>query len=151
MFKICNNCSHWNTSKRYVENSNYCICHYLEKDILLDGPDIDGVKEIYTKSFFGCNNFKHNKGVAMKTHELKILPLYFKAVIRLEKTFEYRLNDRNFKQGDTVILKEFDGRNYTGREAVFEIGFILESTENKVILSILNLQFNPTFKDYAKQ
>lgn len=43
----------------------------------------------------------------MKTHELKILPQYFKAVQNGSKTFELRKNDRRFKVGDTLILREW--------------------------------------------
>lgn len=49
------------------------------------------------------------------THELKILPEYFDAVVKRTKTFEIRKNDRDFKVGDTLLLKEWDGKAYTGR------------------------------------
>ena len=47
------------------------------------------------------------------THHLKIKPEYFQAVIDGKKPFEIRYNDRNFKQGDRVILEE-----YTGKELI---------------------------------
>lgn len=40
------------------------------------------------------------------THTLKILPEYFNAVLAGRKTFEFRYNDRDFKVGDLVILRE---------------------------------------------
>ncbi len=41
------------------------------------------------------------------THELKILPVYFQAVLSGDKTFEVRENsDRGFQKGDTVFLNE---------------------------------------------
>jgi hypothetical protein len=43
----------------------------------------------------------------MKKHELKTWPKYFKAVQKGEKTFELRKNDRDFKKGDILILREF--------------------------------------------
>lgn len=50
-----------------------------------------------------------------RTHELKTLPEYFIAVAAGRKTFEIRKNDRDFKVGDKVILKEWNGI-YTGQE-----------------------------------
>ena len=44
------------------------------------------------------------------THHLKIKPEYFQAVINGKKPFEIRLNDRDFKQGDRVILEEYLGK-----------------------------------------
>lgn len=51
------------------------------------------------------------------THHLKTKPEYFQAVIDGKKTFEIRLNDRDFKQGDSVILEE-----YTGKEIIPRCG-----------------------------
>ena len=50
-----------------------------------------------------------------QTHELKILPQYYKAAINNTKNFEIRKNDRNYQVGDTLILREWDGEKYTGR------------------------------------
>lgn len=39
-------------------------------------------------------------------HELKTWNEYFEAVFMGHKTFEVRKNDRDFKKGDTLILKD---------------------------------------------
>ena len=46
-------------------------------------------------------------------HELKILPEYFEAVDSLHKQFELRKNDRDYKVGDFLLLKEFEEGTYT--------------------------------------
>lgn len=46
-------------------------------------------------------------------HDLKIEPKYWLAVYKGEKTFEIRLNDRQFKVGDIVHLHSFFEGGYT--------------------------------------
>ena len=41
-------------------------------------------------------------------HELKIHPKYYRAVLLGLKKVEIRLNDRNYQEGDLLILNEFD-------------------------------------------
>lgn len=61
------------------------------------------------------------------THQLKTWPFYFEEVFMGRKSFEVRVNDRNFKVGDYIILKEWnpDTEKYTGRELARVITFIL--------------------------
>ena len=59
-------------------------------------------------------------------HELKIYPKYFEAIIDGKKTFEIRKNDRGFRVGDRVVLKEWDNIVYSGREIHAEIKYILD-------------------------
>lgn len=39
------------------------------------------------------------------THELKTLPPFFEKVVSGEKTFEVRVNDRDYQAGDFLLLK----------------------------------------------
>lgn len=63
----------------------------------------------------------------MKTHELKTWPQFFKVCRTGEKPFEIRKNDRDFKVGDTLMLREWDPKfeAYSGEECKFEISYIL--------------------------
>ena len=54
--------------------------------------------------------------VGMKVHELKILSEYYDAVQCGDKRFEIRKNDRDYHTGDILRLKEWDGKQYTGKE-----------------------------------
>ena len=76
-----------------------------------------------------------------KTHELKILPEYFIAVKGGRKTFEIRKNDRDFKVGDNLILKEIypNSDNYTGREVSRRITYVTDyaQKENYVVMAII--------------
>ena len=60
-------------------------------------------------------------------HALKTEPRFFGAVIRGEKTFEVRKNDRDFKVGDYLKLNEITvpEKEKTGRFVVLRITYIL--------------------------
>lgn len=60
-----------------------------------------------------------------------------------DKTFEVRKNDRNFKVGDTLILREYynESREYTGRSVTVKVTHILSGGQfgidgDRVIMSI---------------
>jgi len=70
-------------------------------------------------------------------HELKTWPEYFQAIVEGRKPFEYRLNDRDFKVGDVLHLREWvppaeddeldaRGGHYTGRELRQVVTYILD-------------------------
>lgn len=61
-------------------------------------------------------------------HRLKTHPAPFDAIMRGEKTFEFRRDDRGFEEGDKVSLTRFDpekGPDYTAPCIVADIGFLL--------------------------
>lgn len=66
-----------------------------------------------------------------RTHELKCWPMFFDCVANGSKTFEVRRDDRDFKAGDTLILREFDGKKagYTGRMVRRLVTFVLPGGE----------------------
>jgi hypothetical protein len=87
----------------------------------------------------------------MKVHELKIWPSYFHDVATGQKTFEYRKNDRDFQQGDLLLLKEFDPNRgekgeYLGGEMLVAVTRIYKAEgslgipENYVIMQIKRLK-----------
>ena len=59
-------------------------------------------------------------------HELKILPQYFMEVAQGKKPFELRRDDRDYKVGDTLKLKEWNGKEFTGSYATRLITYILK-------------------------
>ena len=63
----------------------------------------------------------------MKTHYLKTHSDPFQCVRMGTKTFEFRLNDRDFKPGDTIVLREYlpNLKQYTGDSITANIGFVL--------------------------
>ena len=60
-----------------------------------------------------------------KIVEKKILPEYFNEVIHERKKFEIRKDEDDLQMGDSVILREWDGEKYTGRETGRRIVYIL--------------------------
>ena len=79
----------------------------------------------------------------MTVHFIKCASEYYDAVRRGDKTFEARVNDRDYRVGDKVIMREFP---YTNSFCVlcFEISYILDNQDflrpGVVILGIRDLR-----------
>ena len=65
----------------------------------------------------------------MATHTLKTWPVPFEEVWEGRKTFELRQNDRGFKVGDMLALREYDPAEmtYSGRQVTVHVSYIAES------------------------
>lgn len=76
-------------------------------------------------------------------HYLKIYPEYYEAVASKDKPFEVRKNDRNYKVGDKLILREGYGR-FTGRYITADVSYILDKQpfcpKGYVILGLKNIR-----------
>lgn len=100
-----------------------------------------------------------------KVHELKILSEYFKSVLDGTKTFELRLNDRDYQVGDTLILKEYyqgdidykDGiytpPYYTNKQIKKKIAYMFEGgqyglQEGYCILGLENFKSEVKFYEF---
>lgn len=64
----------------------------------------------------------------MAHHNLKLFNRYFQDVVNCRKKSEVRFNDRDYKVGDTVTLKEGQLEAgefvYSGREVSAQISFV---------------------------
>lgn len=66
-------------------------------------------------------------------HELKTWPAPFGAVESGDKVFEWRKNDRDYQEGDVVVLWEWDPAQadadgqagFTGRRITADVGYVL--------------------------
>jgi hypothetical protein len=70
----------------------------------------------------------HPAGLAARqTHELKIWPACFAAVESGAKPFDLRENDRNFRVGDVLLLREYEPETeqYSGRTLLRAISHVL--------------------------
>jgi hypothetical protein len=67
----------------------------------------------------------------MHTHELKTAPVFFAAVARGDKTAEVRNNDRAFRLGDELILREWRSQGgYSGESVRRVITHILRHEDH---------------------
>ena len=64
----------------------------------------------------------------INVHKLKTWPTYFYAVAAGTKTFEIRKNDRDFKEGDVLILQCYDPetKTYNGQEVAKRVTYITD-------------------------
>ena len=61
----------------------------------------------------------------MAVHILKTVQPYFDYVAMGHKTFEIRKDDRDFKVDDTLILREWNGKQFTLDEVGRKITYVL--------------------------
>lgn len=64
----------------------------------------------------------------MTTIKKKIWPEYFEAVASGKKKFELRLNDFDLKEGDILVLEEWDPKKkeYTGRKIEKKVTYVMK-------------------------
>lgn len=62
----------------------------------------------------------------MKVHEVKLSSNYFDDVLSGKKPFELRKNDRDYREGDYLILNEIDNDKLTGRKVKVQIIYLLQ-------------------------
>lgn len=95
--------------------------------------DIDFGKRATSRATGGP---EHRRGGAV-IHKLKIWPQYFQAKLAGLKPWEYRVNDRDFKVGDELLLLEWCPvkNEYTGNHMITKIIYLHDCGDGKVILS----------------
>lgn len=74
-------------------------------------------------------------------HKLKVWPEYFEALIDGTKTAEVRKDDRDYKVGDLLHLREWnpETESYTGREAAARVTHLVRGPhvpDGYVLLSL---------------
>jgi len=73
-------------------------------------------------------------------HELKTFPIFFDAIREGRKTFEIGKNDRGFKVGDILILREYHEveQRYTGPSASVRVIYMTDHAQQDgyVVLGI---------------
>lgn len=69
----------------------------------------------------------------MRIHELKTWPCYFEAIWYGVKPFEIRYNDRDYKPGDMLILKEYDitKNSFSGREITVSVTYCMDDIDGE--------------------
>lgn len=85
------------------------------------------------------------------THDLKTWEVYFTAILDGRKRFEIRKNDRGFKKGDHLLLKEWNHitRSFTNRELTVKVDYIIKDApsfglaDGYCIMSISPLSTHP--------
>ena len=71
----------------------------------------------------------------MREVKKKILTKYFEEVIHDKKKFEIRKDEDDLQIGDVLILREWDGEKYTGRETRRNIEYVLRNVHEYGLMS----------------
>ena len=77
-------------------------------------------------------------------HQLKQKSKYFEDVISGKKTFELRLDDRDYAEGDYLALNEVDDSGiYTGRSCMVYVDYILKDVPNLLPDGVVCMAIKP--------
>lgn len=77
-------------------------------------------------------------------HQLKLKSKYFEKVISGEKTFEIRVDDRHYQQGDYLALNEIDNNGiYTGRSCAVCVDYVLRKAEGLLPEGVVCMAIKP--------
>jgi uncharacterized protein DUF3850 len=80
--------------------------------------------------------------IPARVHDLKSWPEFFRDVLEGKKNHEYRLNDRGYRVGDVLRLREYDpmARAYTGRSVDRSVTYVCDLSRvgggNYVVLEL---------------
>ncbi len=106
-------------------------CEQCGIDKLCDASTGIGCNKIIAKWMLESEN--GIKGA--KTIEKKILPQFYKGIVFGHKAFEIRKDEDNAEVGDILLLREWDGEKYTGRQTKRKITCILRDCEEYGLMS----------------
>lgn len=87
-----------------------------------------------------------------RAHFIKCIQPFFDDVHRLAKRFEIRENDRNYRDGDNIILREYDPetKKYSGKVMIAVIDYFIKGTvclkEGYCAFGIVVIDSNMTVK-----
>lgn len=75
----------------------------------------------------------HQPAAGDRTHDLKTWPPFFADVLAGTKTFEVRRNDRDYRAGDLLRLREWDPdtQAYSGRETTRRVTYAMDSSRHE--------------------
>lgn len=70
-----------------------------------------------------------------REHELKCWPQFFEAIEEGRKRYEVRHNDRDYRYGDTLHLREWDPKDeaYTGRTMRVVVTYLMQGQQSEVL------------------
>jgi Domain of unknown function (DUF3850) len=82
--------------------------------------------------------------MTLRTHELKSWPRFFRSIVAGDRAHELRRNDRDYRVGDQVLLREYDpdSKTYTGS---FCEAAITSMTSRDIPCAVSDQGLNPDF------
>jgi hypothetical protein len=86
----------------------------------------------------------------IKIHELKTVQPYFDHVSSGRKNFDLRKNDRDFRVGDVLALKEYNSHTqvYSGRQINKRVTYVLDDTNFGLSFGFVILGLDDGIEDF---
>lgn len=162
------------------ENFGWCtfaklVMDVLKRDAPAPQPPVEGLREALKEAiavFEGMNDDEINEELLPRLkaalfdftpahlptgreHDLKTWPVYFEEVIAGRKTFEVRHNDRDYKVGDILWLREWSVTTgeYSGRETRRLVTYVMSGRcgveKDTIIMALASPSLTAPAPDYG--
>lgn len=88
-----------------------------------------------------------------RSHNIKVNKQEFEEIAKGHKSFIVTENNRGYKVGDNILIKEYSGKRYTGRDITGQIRNISDSMqkEGNIVFSFRKWSVNSTEKSQYRE
>lgn len=113
-----------------------------ECDIVIRSMDYDIGDKEYPVEWVRRGMATACLGFEQVIHDIKIAPQFFDDVATGIKPFEIRFDDRNYRNGEQVLMREYRDDEYTGREITATISYVTDFAQhdNWVVFGLRNIE-----------
>jgi len=107
------------------DTPDFILAEYLNKCLKVFNATVSRREAWYGRKTMPIQANVKELPPGVSVHELKTWMPHFQYILNETKSFEYCINDRDFKLDDILHLRECNQKGYTGRNVYVKVIYIL--------------------------